>query len=505
MYLGDFPVGSTIYIPFATYGKTNGESITMTGLAVTDIEIFKNGNATARASDAGVTLLDTDGTDFAGIVGAHGFSINTADNTAANFFTAGADYWVIVSSVTVDSQTVNFIAATFSIENRRTAGELIRTTIATLSSQTSFTLTAGSADNNTYVGCTAIISDIASGIQKAVGYVSAYTGSTRTVTLGADPGIFTMAAGDNITILATSRFANTHAVGGTIQTARDLGASVLISSGTGAGQLSVTSGVIAANVTQFGGAAATASGGRPEVNTSHIAGAAVSTSAAQIGVNVVNAGGTAWGSGAITSGTFATGAITAGAIAADAIGASELATDAVTEIVGGVWNAARASYAQANSFGEGVASVQGNVTGSVASVTGNVGGNVTGSVGSVASGGITAASVATGAIDADALAADAGTELATAVWASATRTLTAPDNLSIPTTAEIADKILGRNIEGGSDGGRTTSEALYPLRNKVTVSGGTMTVYKPDDSTSAWTAAVTGTAGADPITSVDPA
>lgn len=106
-----------------------------------------------------------------------------------------------------------------------------------------------------------------------------------------------------------------------------------------------------------------------DVNTAEIAGSNVSTSTAQIGVNVVNAAGTAWGSGAITSGVFASGAITASAIAADAIGASELAADAVTEIAAGVWNSARATYSAAGSFGEGVASVQGNVTGSVNSVT----------------------------------------------------------------------------------------------------------------------------------------
>lgn len=109
-----------------------------------------------------------------------------------------------------------------------------------------------------------------------------------------------------------------------------------------------------------------------DVNTAEIAGSNVSTSTAQIGVNVVNAAGTAWGSGAITSGVFASGAITATAIAADAIGASELAADAVTEIAAGVWNSARATYSTAGSFGEGVASVQGNVTGSVASVTAGV-------------------------------------------------------------------------------------------------------------------------------------
>ena len=52
----------------------------------------------------------------------------------------------------------------------------------------------------------------------------------------------------------------------------------------------------------------------------------------------------------------------------------------------------------------------------VASVSGNVGGNVSGSVGTVAPGGITAESIATGAIDADALAADAVAEIADGVW-----------------------------------------------------------------------------------------
>ncbi len=52
-----------------------------------------------------------------------------------------------------------------------------------------------------------------------------------------------------------------------------------------------------------------------------------------------------------------------------------------------------------------------SVSGAVASVTGNVGGNVTGSVGSVATGGITAASIATDAIGGAEVAADVSTEL----------------------------------------------------------------------------------------------
>jgi hypothetical protein len=113
--LGTVPAGTTLYIPFATYGGTEGESITCTGLAVTDIEIYKDGSVTQRASDAGYALLDTDGIDFDGITGIHGFSIDLNDNTTAGFFAVGSWYWVVVSAITVDAQTVNFIAAIFRI------------------------------------------------------------------------------------------------------------------------------------------------------------------------------------------------------------------------------------------------------------------------------------------------------------------------------------------------------------------------------------------------------
>ncbi len=76
------------------------------------------------------------------------------------------------------------------------------TTIATLASQTSFTLTAGSADDSAYLGCVVVVTDASTAVQKCVGIVSAYTGSTKTVTLLVDPAVFTMAIGDTIDILA---------------------------------------------------------------------------------------------------------------------------------------------------------------------------------------------------------------------------------------------------------------------------------------------------------------
>lgn len=109
------PAGDVLPIFFSTYAGATGASITTTGLAVTDIEIYKDGGATQRASDAGYTLLDTDGIDFDGTTGIHGFSIDTGDNTDAGFYTVGAWFHVIVSAVTVDGQTVNFIAAAFRL------------------------------------------------------------------------------------------------------------------------------------------------------------------------------------------------------------------------------------------------------------------------------------------------------------------------------------------------------------------------------------------------------
>lgn len=107
--------GDTLPIFFDTFDGGTGASITMTGLAVTDIEIFKDGSVTQRASDAGYTLLDTDGIDFDSITGIHGFSIDLSDNTDAGFYVVGSWYHVVVSSVTVDAQTVNFVAAAFRI------------------------------------------------------------------------------------------------------------------------------------------------------------------------------------------------------------------------------------------------------------------------------------------------------------------------------------------------------------------------------------------------------
>lgn len=78
-----------------------------------------------------------------------------------------------------------------------------------------------------------------------------------------------------------------------------------------------------------------------------------------------------------------------------------------------------------------------------------------------------------------------------------------------PTAVEVADALLDRDMSSGTDSGsttvRTVRQALRFLRNKWSISGSTLTVTKENDTTASWTAQVTGTAGADPITSSDPA
>lgn len=423
--------GTLLYVPFATYDSNDPTaSVTMTGFAVTDIEIYKDGSTTQRASDNGYTLLDTDGTDFDGITGVHGFSIDLADNSTAGFYSAGSQYWVVVSSVTVDAGTISFIAATFRIG---VADAVLNTTIATLASQTSFTLTAGPAEDNALVGCVCYIHDVASAVQGGFAVISAYTGSTRTVTLTAGT-TYTAAATDNISIFPPS---NTRWLGATAQTGRDIGTNVLLSAGTGTGQISLSSGAVTAGTvsdkTGYSLTATTGLGNQTANITGNVSGSVGSVTGA-VGSVTGNVGGNVTGSvgsvatGGITSTSFATGAITATAIAADAIGASELAADAATEIgtavwatasrtltantnlndptsaaiADAVWDEARADHTSAGSFGQGAASVQGNVTGSV---------------GSIGTGGITSTSFGTDAITSTALAANAATEIATAVAA----------------------------------------------------------------------------------------
>lgn len=406
--LGIVQPGTTLYIPFHTFDSNDpSASVTLTGLATTDIEIYKDGSTTQRASDAGYALLDTDGIDFDGITGIHGLSINLADNSTAGFYASGSQYWVVISSVTVDAATINFVLCTFRIGY---PGARLNTTIATLASQTSFTLTNGPAEDDALNGFYCIIHDVASAVQQGHAIISDYTGSTKTVTLAAGT-TFTAAASDNIAIMGPAPLQPTVA-------ARTLD----VSSGGEAG-------IDWANVGTPGST----------VSLSSTTVATVSTATAVTTVNGLAAN-------TITATSIANDAITAAKIATGAVDADALAVDAVAEIADGVWDEATSGHTTAGTTGKALtdagsagdpwstalpgaygAGTAGNIVGNNLNATvssrlptANItlsGGAVT--VGtnndktgySLANGAITAAVVATGAIDADALATDAVTEI----------------------------------------------------------------------------------------------
>jgi len=116
---------------------------------------------------------------------------------------------------------------------------------------------------------------------------------------------------------------------------------VLVQSGTGAGQLSVSSGVVAANVTQNAGSAITSASGRQEVNVTHFKGTAATATGGIPSVNTAQWNGVApnnLASGRVdaTVGANQAAVINAAAFATDAIDANALATAAVTEIVSAI-------------------------------------------------------------------------------------------------------------------------------------------------------------------------
>ncbi len=85
----------------------------------TDIEVFKNGSVTERATDSGYAKLGDTG-NFDSRIGFKGISIqlfNTADDPT--FYAVGNTYWVAIDSVTVDARTVRFWPAVFEIGEPR--------------------------------------------------------------------------------------------------------------------------------------------------------------------------------------------------------------------------------------------------------------------------------------------------------------------------------------------------------------------------------------------------
>jgi hypothetical protein len=177
--------------------------------------------------------------------------------------------------------------------------------------------------------------------------------------------------------------------------------------------------------------------------------------------------------------------------------------------------------------------VTGNITGNL---SGSVG-SVTGSVGSIATAGIT--SIADGVLSRKLNMAGNISDVSVTSISSATFTgnntyiagdavqfiTTAPTSFTVgtkyyviatsltTTTFQLSATLGGSAISTVSTGAftvwpiddRTVRAALRYLRNKVAISGSTMTTSMEDDATASWTATLTTSPGVDPVTTLDPA
>lgn len=149
------------------------------------------------------------------------------------------------------------------------------------------------------------------------------------------------------------------------------------------------------------------------------------------------------------------------------------------------WDALRSAHTVGGSFGEGVLIATSGIQAA-----------------SFAPGAIDAAAIASGAIDADAIAVAAITSAKFAVGAI--------DALAVATGAweEAADVLLDRDMDVGTDSGteaiRTVRQALAYLRNRRRFFGGSLQVYKGDDTSVSWSGPVT-TAVGNPVTEINPA
>lgn len=113
--------GDTLYFAFGSYNDSgDSEQISPTSsLAVTDLEVIKNGLPTVRATDSGYSLISDTGQvgDRAGLYRCSVQLYNTADDAA--FYASGSWYQVFIDAITIDGKTVRFWLGSFEIGRQR--------------------------------------------------------------------------------------------------------------------------------------------------------------------------------------------------------------------------------------------------------------------------------------------------------------------------------------------------------------------------------------------------
>ena len=478
-HLGDFAPATVLYFMFTTYRPSSGAAYTLAGSPV--VRVYKNGSTTQHTTTYNVTA------DFDSIAGLNYFTIDTsADGT---FYAAGGMFTCVLEAGTVDSVSI------------------VGTVVGT------FTLNATAALRPTTAGRTL---DVSSGGEAGVDWANVGSPSTTVNLSGTTVKTATDVETDTADIQSRLPAA---LVSGRIDASVGAMASAVLTA-TAIASDAITAAKVAADVTtELQSGLATASA------LSTVAGyldteiAAILADTNELQTDLANGGRIDLLIDAIKAKT-------------DNLPASPAATGDIPTagaVADAVWDEILSGHAVSGSTGEALAAAGGAgdpwITALPGSYSSGQAGYILGtyldaavSTRSTYAGGDTAGTTtllsrltATRAGYLDNLSGGAVALASSILDAAGLRSALglASANLdtqldALPTANENADALLGRNVAGGSSSGRTVSQALYFLRNRWTISGGTLTVYGTDDTTSSWTASITQAAG-DPVSASDPA
>lgn len=491
-YEGDINPSDVLDVKFCTTAAATGAPTTLAGTPA--ISVYKDNSTTE--STAGVTLT----VDFDSRTGMNNVRVDTsADGT---FYGAGSNFQIVITTGTVGgTSAVGYVVGSFSIQKRSP-------------------LRPATAGNTLAVDGSGRVD-----VGKALG---------TAVTLDA-----------NNVLNVSAKY-----VGGTLQTARDIGLSVLVAIGTATGQLDVTAGVIKANLTQILGTALTETAGQLAAAFKQFFNIASPTSTMNVITSVTT-------TTTATTATNLTNAPTAGDFTAAMKTSLNAATPAVTVSdktgfslsaagIQAIWDALTSALTTVGSIGKllvtqldaaiSTRTKPADTQARVALV--DVLTTYTGNTPQTGDNFPRLGAPASGSVSADIAAVKADTA---AIKAKTDNLPAAPAAVSnIPTTAQItnaiwdepiaghltagttgktlslagsggvdptvlADAVLGRDLGSVSaPASRSLVNAARALRNNVYISGGLMHVCKENDIDDAWTAAVTFDSSGQPISGVDP-
>ncbi len=213
------PVTGLLFSDIETGGSA---SYMRQGAARVDLTLKTLASALAAHDDGGFILVDDtnmpgvyrcDYPDAAYVTGVDEVTLQLVVASGKNAVASPikvdiTDFDLRTASVPQTADHTAAIAVIDGLVNELKEGLFLQvTTIATLASQTQFTLTDGSADNLAYHAAIIVVVDASASTQKAFQAVKTYTGGSKTIILTQDPGVFTMAVGDKVYIIPSTFFA----------------------------------------------------------------------------------------------------------------------------------------------------------------------------------------------------------------------------------------------------------------------------------------------------------